>query len=140
MLVIVISAAPLNVLQQLVNSAVDGLNFIMAVLFAGINGLGQLVLGLVYGAVNWSIGGLYAQIAAWLPMVDWVILVPPTVNFTFVVDYVSFASMGLDVDYSPIGIFVSNFISDPNIANAIGAIGVIALVGLMVMLVMKAKK
>lgn len=138
-LILIFAATPFTIIESLLNVVIDAVNWLVAVLLAIVNGIGQFILTLVYGIVNWVVGNLVALINPYIALV-WVPLETPTVLFSFFLGHISFAAMGLTTSFSPIGMFLSTFITDPNIANIVGLVGMGALLALIIIVLMRIRK
>lgn len=137
-LVLIFAAAPFSIIESMLNVVIDAVNWLVAVLLAVVNGIGQFILTLVYGIINWVVGNLVSLINPYIALV-WVPLETPTVLFTFFLEHISFAAMGLTTTFSPIGMFLSSFISDPMIANLVGGLGMVALIVLIIIVLLRVR-
>lgn len=139
LLIVIFAASPFETIQAFLNLCIDGLNWIMAVLLGIFNGVAQMILVLVYGLINLIMGGITSLLALIMPA-EWIQIATPTVSFSFVVEHISFAAMGLNTAFSPIGFFLSGIVTDPTMANVIGGVGLLAFAVLAIIAVLRMRK
>ncbi len=136
-LVIVFAAAPLSLIEQVLNLALDGFEYGVNLLLSFLSWLANLIGAGLYGvlsaAQNWLSVSLEA-VGVYLPSYSmlWTNVVW-AVSFTDL----SFASLGINTAFSPIGTVVSAWITDPAAANLLGGAGLAATVLLLIMVVLK---
>jgi len=105
LVVVIFAATPFSLIEGIINLAIQGFNWLIAVLLAIVNGVAQVILFIVYGIVNFIMGAIIYVIGTVIPMAAWVPLEIPTETlFEFTLGAISFTAMGIDANFSPIGL------------------------------------
>jgi hypothetical protein len=140
LLILVFAAAPFSMTEGILNIAITsvqwGINMICALVSWLANTLGLVAVGILNWASSWLVDSL-AAIGLVIPGLRqrWTIL-----HFGFQLGTVDFASMGYDTSFSPIGVALSSWVTDPFTANALGQIGLAILALIVFFVVLKTPK
>lgn len=140
LIIVVFAAAPFSMTEGILNTAITSVQVFINLLCAGLswvaNILGQTAVGILNWATAWIVGSL-ADIGITIPGLTqtW-----ENVNYGFTLGTVDFSAAGFDTSFSPIGVALSNWVTDPFTANALGGIGLVLLAGLVFFVVLRVPK
>ena len=136
-LLVVIGAAPYSLLEQILNIVIDAFEYIINIILMGVtwmaNQVGYIAVSVMNTISNWFWGAVGNVLDA--PLVVDAVWTP--IDFSLVIAPVSFAAMGIDTTFSPIGSVISTWFADPVMANTLGAIGMLGLAALVAYFLLK---
>jgi hypothetical protein len=140
LLIVAFAAVPFNMTEGILNTGITSLQWGVNMLCAGLswaaNTMGQIAVGVLNWATNWIVDAL-AGLGITIPGIT---QVWPNLTFGFDLGTVNFAAMGYDTSFSPIGVALSSWVTDPFTANALGSIALVILAGIVFFVVLKTPK
>ena len=140
LLIVAFAAVPFDMTEGIVNSSITTMQWAINLLLGGVTWVGNLIGSAVYGVLNASTAWIRDALATAGIPIDGFTLTWVPLTWEITLSNVDFSAMGYDTSFSPIGVALSNWVTDPFTANALGSIGLVILAGIVLFVVIKSPK
>lgn len=140
LLILAFAAVPFDMTEGILNTGIVTMQWGVNMLCAGLSWVTNTIGQIAVGILNWATVWIVDSLAALGIIIPGMTQTWDNLAFGFDLGTVDFSAMGYDTTFSPIGVALSNWVTDPFTANALGSIALVILAGIVLFVVVKVPK